>query len=107
VRRFDYIVEAIRRAGARKVLFGSDGPWLHPGLELHKIRLLGLPPRQEALVLGGNIARLLRGVRSLPEVRGSLRATALAGCTRPQEPGLRAFEEDRALPPGTQIEHEL
>ena len=61
VRRFDYLVEAIRRAGARKLLFGSDGPWLHPGLELHKIRLLGLPPRDEALILGGNALRLLRG----------------------------------------------
>jgi predicted TIM-barrel fold metal-dependent hydrolase len=59
VRRFDYIVEAIKRAGARKVLFGSDGPWLHPGLELHKIRLLGLPPDKEALVLGGNILQLI------------------------------------------------
>ncbi len=63
VRRFDYIVEAIRRAGPRKVLFGSDGPWLHPGVEMHKIRLLGLPRAQEALVLGGNILRLLRKVR--------------------------------------------
>jgi predicted TIM-barrel fold metal-dependent hydrolase len=66
VRRFDYIVEAVRRAGPRKVLFGSDGPWLHPGLELHKIRLLGLPPRAEALVLGGNALRLLGGVRRTP-----------------------------------------
>src|SRR5205823_12916833 len=40
VRRFDYIVEAVRRAGPHKVLFGSDGPWLHPGLELHNIHLL-------------------------------------------------------------------
>jgi uncharacterized protein len=59
VQRFDYIVQAIQRAGARKVLFGSDGPWLHPGLELHKIRLLGLPAHEEALVLGGNALRLL------------------------------------------------
>lgn len=59
VRRFDYVVEAIRRAGPGKVIFGSDGPWLHPGLELHKIRLLGLPPAAEAQVLGGNILRLL------------------------------------------------
>jgi len=60
VRRFDYIVEAVKRAGAEKVLFGSDGPWLHPGLELHKIRLLRLPPQQESLILGGNAMRLLR-----------------------------------------------
>jgi predicted TIM-barrel fold metal-dependent hydrolase len=60
VQRFDYIVQAVQRAGARKILFGSDGPWLHPGLELHKIRLLGLPHRDEALILGGNILRLIR-----------------------------------------------
>lgn len=61
VRRFDYIVEAIRGAGARKIIFGSDGPWLHPGLELYKIRLLGLPDAEERLILGGNIARLMHG----------------------------------------------
>jgi uncharacterized protein len=63
VRRFDYLVEAIKRAGARKLLFGSDGPWLHPGLELQKIRLLRLPPDQEAMILGGNILRLLSAAR--------------------------------------------
>jgi len=63
VRQFDYLVEAIKTAGPRKVLFGSDGPWLHPGLELYKIRLLGLPRDQENLVLGGNAVRLLRGAR--------------------------------------------
>jgi len=64
VRQFRYLVEAIQRAGPRKLLFGSDGPWLHPGLELYKIRLLGLPAEEEKLVLGGNILRLLRTVRS-------------------------------------------
>jgi len=63
VRRFDYIVEAIRRAGPRKLIFGSDGPWIHPSVELHKIQLLGLPKDQEALVLGGNVLRLLRQAR--------------------------------------------
>jgi uncharacterized protein len=60
VRRFDYIVQAVRRAGPHKLLFGSDGPWLHPAVELHKIRLLGLPHEKEALILGGNALRLLR-----------------------------------------------
>jgi hypothetical protein len=60
VRQFDYLVQAVRLAGARKLLFGSDGPWTHPGLELHKIKLLGLPADQQALVLGGNVLRLLR-----------------------------------------------
>jgi uncharacterized protein len=63
VRQYDYIVEAIKRAGPRKILFGSDGPWLHPGVEIQKIRLLGLPPDKEALILGGNILRLLRPAR--------------------------------------------
>lgn len=59
VRRFDLLQQAVRRAGPHKVLFGSDGPWLHPGLELEKIRLLGLPPRDEALITGGNFLRLI------------------------------------------------
>jgi predicted TIM-barrel fold metal-dependent hydrolase len=59
VQRFDYSLQAVKRAGAHKVLFGSDGPWLHPGLELFKIRLLKLPPPQEALVTGGNLLRLI------------------------------------------------
>jgi len=64
VRQFRYLVEAVKRGGPHKLLFGSDGPWLHPGLELYKIRLLGLPAEEEKLVLGGNILRLLRTVRS-------------------------------------------
>lgn len=66
VRRFDYIVQALKRAGPRKLIFGSDGPWLHPAVELHKIRILGLPAHEEALVLGGNIQRLLRTGREAP-----------------------------------------
>ena len=62
-RRFDYLVQAIKRAGPRKVLFGSDGPWLHPGLELHKIRLLGLPPEDESLILGENLLRLIQNAQ--------------------------------------------
>lgn len=77
VRRFDYILQAVRRAGARKLLFGSDGPWLHPGLELHKIRLLGLPRHEEGLILGGNAERLIfssrdRGSRALSPDAGKM-----------------------------------
>jgi predicted TIM-barrel fold metal-dependent hydrolase len=75
VRRFDYLVEAVRRGGPSKILFGSDGPWLHPGLELQKIRLLGLCPEDEARILGGNIQRILarkpaRVVRQFAAVEG-------------------------------------
>lgn len=59
VRRFDYLVEAVRRAGPRKLIFGSDGPWLHPALEVQKIRLLGLSHDEESLILGGNMVRIL------------------------------------------------
>jgi predicted TIM-barrel fold metal-dependent hydrolase len=59
VRRFDYLLKAVKRAGPHKVLFGSDGPWLHPGVELYKIRMLGLPSEQETLICGGNAMRLL------------------------------------------------
>jgi predicted TIM-barrel fold metal-dependent hydrolase len=107
VRRFDYIVEAIKRAGARKVLFGSDGPWLHPGAELHKIRLLGLRPDQQKLVLAGNIARLIRnalvGNIDPPGTRHA--AVAVAGSRG--APHSSYSSADGRLPPGAQPEYEL
>lgn len=63
VRRFDLLELAVRRAGPHKLLFGTDGPELHPGVELAKVRLLGLPAADEALVLGGNFLRLTRAAR--------------------------------------------
>jgi uncharacterized protein len=66
VRRFDYLARAVERAGAAKILFGSDGPWLHPGVEIEKIRLLRLAPDERALVLGGNALRLLSGSGAAP-----------------------------------------
>jgi predicted TIM-barrel fold metal-dependent hydrolase len=71
VRRFDYLVQAVRRAGAGKLLFGSDGPWLHPALELEKIRLLGLSRRDADRVMGGNALRLLRATASVAHPRGT------------------------------------
>ncbi len=70
VRRFDLLMDAVRRAGPGKLVFGSDGPWLHPGLELAKVRALGLPVREERAVLGGTILRLLAPPRSGPGARG-------------------------------------
>jgi predicted TIM-barrel fold metal-dependent hydrolase len=62
--RFDLLEEAVARAGAHKVLFGSDGPWLHPGLELAKVRALNLSRSEETLILGGNWLRLTSGARN-------------------------------------------
>jgi predicted TIM-barrel fold metal-dependent hydrolase len=59
VRRFDILEQAVRRAGAQKILFGSDGPWLHPGVELAKVRALGLSRSDETLVLCENFLRLI------------------------------------------------
>jgi hypothetical protein len=69
VLRFDLLEQAVARAGARKVLFGSDGPWLHPGLEMSKVKLLRLPPAQEQLILGGNLIRLIEKARKAPPTR--------------------------------------
>ncbi len=59
IRRFDLLEMAVQRAGVHKILFGSDGPWLHPGVEMEKIFALKLPAGDERLVLGGNILRLM------------------------------------------------
>jgi len=59
VRYFDLLVRAIRTAGPGKLIFGSDGPYLHPAVELCKVRMLRLRPADEALVVGGTLARLL------------------------------------------------
>ena len=72
VRRFDLLEQAVSRAGARKILFGSDGPWLHPGVELAKVHALELSEPDKRAVLGGNFLRLIRPVRDrLPAQPGA------------------------------------
>jgi uncharacterized protein len=66
VRRFDILGQAVQRAGPAKILFGSDGPWLHPGVELAKVRELGLSRSDQTLVLRDNFLHLVKRVgRSL------------------------------------------
>ncbi len=60
VRRFDILQQAVERAGPAKILFGSDGPWLHPGVELAKVRALGLSGSDANLVLRDNFLRLIK-----------------------------------------------
>ena len=71
IRRFDLLEQGVRRAGANKILFGSDGPWLHPGVELAKVKALRLSGPEEQLILGGNFLRLI----SRTGARRSVRAT--------------------------------
>ncbi len=56
---FRYLEMAVRDLGADKLVFGTDGPEVDSRVELYKIRLLKLPPEDEAKILGGNIRRLL------------------------------------------------
>ena len=76
VRRFDLLLEATERAGPHKILFGSDGPWLHPGVELEKIYALKLSPRDERLVLGKNVMRLISNIRPRQNSRLKIRGSA-------------------------------
>ena len=102
VRRFDYLVQAVRRAGPEKLIFGSDGPFLHPGLELAKVRALGLTPAAERMVTGGTITRILS--QSGPPSQGGVRPrspfAALPRGTQPAAPASRPRRADPWAPAG-------
>lgn len=76
IRRFELLQEALDRAGPRKILFGSDGPWLHPGVELEKIRALRLANDAERLVLGGNLLRLIGRPKRVPQATPSVASSS-------------------------------
>jgi len=79
VRRFDLLEQALQRAGPRKILFGSDGPWLHPAVELAKIRALNLAHVDEQRILSGNFLRLIAGVRAAPKIAARRIAALVSG----------------------------
>jgi predicted TIM-barrel fold metal-dependent hydrolase len=54
---------AVDRVGAGRVLYASDGPACSPRIEVEKVRLAGLDPGAERLVLGENAERMLDVVR--------------------------------------------
>ena len=62
VRRFELIQQAIKRAGPHKILFGSDGPWLHPGIELEKIKALHLNKDDEQKIYYKNFLQLVNHI---------------------------------------------
>ena len=66
VRRFELLEEAVQRAGPGKILFGTDGPWLHPGVELSKIPALGLSSGDQQKILAENFLRLVSRVMCEP-----------------------------------------
>ncbi len=76
VRRFDILEQAVQRAGPEKILFGSDGPWLHPGVELEKIYLLGLSEQEEQKILGGNFLRLISKINRSAKLNRDLNISA-------------------------------
>ncbi len=54
-----FLEMAAQELPAEQIVFGSYAPECDPRVEIYAIKLLKLPPEQEAKVLGGNIQRLL------------------------------------------------
>jgi uncharacterized protein len=64
VRRFDLLEMAFKRAGAGKIIFGSDGPWLHPKVEMEKIFALTDDEDDLQKMLSGNFLKLTARARN-------------------------------------------
>jgi uncharacterized protein len=54
-----YLEMAARELPPERILFGSFAPELDPRVEIYSVKLLKVPEASKALVLGGNIQRLL------------------------------------------------
>lgn len=54
-----FLATAIARVGAERVIFGSNSPNVYPDLVAEAVRRAKFGDEVEALVLGGNLARLL------------------------------------------------
>lgn len=55
-----HLRESVKRAGPRKMIFGSEFPLSHPWVELQKILILKLGEHDRDLILGENIQALLK-----------------------------------------------
>lgn len=55
----DMVRKAVDFLGAEKVLFGTDAPCCDIRLEILKVKLAGLAPEQERLVMWANYARMM------------------------------------------------
>jgi len=58
VKRFDLLEAAFHRTGAEKILFGTDGPWMHPVLEVQKIYALKANKTETQQMFSGNFLKL-------------------------------------------------
>jgi predicted TIM-barrel fold metal-dependent hydrolase len=56
---YEYLEIAAKELDPQKLIFASNGPEADARVELYRIRLLKLPTAVEAMVLGGNMQRLL------------------------------------------------
>jgi len=54
-----YLDMAAREIPAERIVFGSFAPVLDPRIEIYSVKLLRLPEASKALILGGNMQRLL------------------------------------------------
>ena len=55
------ILEAVRRVGSDRVLYGSDGPFHEPKVEQLKVQLAGLTEADLAEVMSGSSQRVFFG----------------------------------------------
>jgi predicted TIM-barrel fold metal-dependent hydrolase len=54
------VLEAIRKVGPERVVYGSNAPASYPDLAVAALKRLNLDPTTERLLLGDNLARLYR-----------------------------------------------
>ena len=59
VTHFEWLEAGVKELGPEKIIFGSDGPVLHCGVELAKIGFLKLSKKARDRILCRNIAQLL------------------------------------------------
>lgn len=57
-----FIKEAVKRVGASRVLYASDGPGCDPTIEVHKVKMAGLTLEEQEAVFYRNIKRILDNV---------------------------------------------
>lgn len=72
VRRFDVLEMALNDSGPEKILFGSDGPWLHPGVELAKVFALKMPQSEIEMVVSRNFIKLISSAGKTGKVQAGI-----------------------------------